>query len=235
METYRCLTDGCSASDKNRAMSERLQTRSQGCVILGGLMLEMPIDGGHADVEHLSNLGHSVLSGVVELLALSIFLAFITEGRPPTRPRALAAARPAWVRSRMRSLSNSAKRAHDGEEQAAIGGRGVDGLRQTAEADSSASQVLHKLDQIPEGAPQPVQPPNHHHIARTQLVEHPVQFGSAGFAAGGMVSEDLDASSLLQCVDLKGGVLVVRADPCVSNPSLPHETRLSILVTLHKY
>jgi hypothetical protein len=39
--------------------------------------------------------------------ATATFSALITLGRPPRRPRARAAARPAWVRSRIRSRSNS--------------------------------------------------------------------------------------------------------------------------------
>ena len=42
----------------------------------------------------------------IRRVALVIF-----RGRPPRRPRARAAARPAWVRSRMRAASNSARAA----------------------------------------------------------------------------------------------------------------------------
>src|SRR5215218_4040115 len=74
----------------------------------------------------------------------------ITDGRPPWRPRARAAASPAAVRSRMRSRSNSARGREHVEDELAAGGGGVDRLLEAAEPDPAVSQAGHGVDQMPQ-------------------------------------------------------------------------------------
>ena len=61
---------------------------------------------------------NGVLVGVVEPAGGLQPLGAMTVGRSPRRPRARAAASPAWVRSRIRSRSNSANAPKDMEDQA---------------------------------------------------------------------------------------------------------------------
>jgi hypothetical protein len=95
----------------------------------------------------------------------------MTEGRPPWRPRARAAARPAVVRSRMRSRSNSARLGEDVEDELAAGGGGVDRLLEAAEPDAALSQAGDGVDQMSEGAAEPVQFPDHQGVTGPELVQ----------------------------------------------------------------
>jgi hypothetical protein len=71
----------------------------------------------------------------------------ITDGRPPRRPRARAAAGPALVRSRTRSRSNSARAANTWNTSLPPGG-GVDRLLQAAEPDPALGKVGDGVDQV---------------------------------------------------------------------------------------
>jgi hypothetical protein len=75
--------------------------------------------------------------------------AVITDGRPPWRPRARAAARPAVVRSRMRSRSNSAKAAKTWKTSLPPGGGGVDRFLEAAEPDAALGQASDSVDEMP--------------------------------------------------------------------------------------
>ena len=68
---------------------------------------------------------------VFSSLGLSFF------GRPPLRPRARAALRPASVRSRIKLRSNSAKAAEHVKYQLARRGEGIDLLGQRLESDAA--------------------------------------------------------------------------------------------------
>src|SRR5699024_1405109 len=72
---------------------------------------ECSIDGGSADTQDVTDLGDGHVLLVVEFLAVASLSPVSDGGRPPTRPRARAAASPALVRSVMMSRSNSAREA----------------------------------------------------------------------------------------------------------------------------
>src|SRR3954470_11405345 len=57
----------------------------------------------------------------------------------------------------------------DMEHELAATGRGVDLLLERPEADALLLQLSHGLDQMGEGATQPVQPPDHEGVARSQV------------------------------------------------------------------
>jgi hypothetical protein len=83
------------------------------------------------DVQALGNLVDAELLLAVERLGHdSRALRFFREARrrPPTRPRARAEVRPAWVRSRISSRSNSAREAKRLKHEPALGGGRVDGI-----------------------------------------------------------------------------------------------------------
>ena len=94
-----------------------------------------------------------------------------TEGRPPRRPRARAAASPAAVRSRIRSHSNSARAANTWKTSLAPGGGGVDHLLETAEPDPALGEFGNGVDQVPQGVTEAVELPNDEGVAGAELVQ----------------------------------------------------------------
>lgn len=62
--------------------------------------------------------------------------------------RARAAARPTWVRSRIRLRSNSARAPQIGEDEFPAGGDGVDRFGQRFEADSAGGEIFDGLQQV---------------------------------------------------------------------------------------
>jgi hypothetical protein len=101
-----------------------------------------------------------------------------TEGRPPWRPRARAAASPAAVRSRIRSRSNSARAAKTWKTSLPPGGGGVDCLLQVAEPDAPVGQAGDGVDQVAQGSAEPVEFPDDQGVAGAQLVEDLLEGGS---------------------------------------------------------
>ena len=85
--------------------------------------------------------------------AIAIFrVAGVTlRGRPPTRPRARAAVKPACVRSRISSASNSANAAKIPKTKRPFGRRRVDVRprpRQHFQADVALVEVIHQANQV---------------------------------------------------------------------------------------
>ena len=78
--------------------------------------------------------------------ACASFVDVIFGGRPPVRAR--AAARPTWVRSRIRSRSNSASAPKIGEDEFPSGGGDVDRFGQRFEADSAGGEIFDGLQQL---------------------------------------------------------------------------------------
>jgi hypothetical protein len=64
------------------------------------------------------------------------------------RPARRAAARPAWVRSRIRLRSNSAKRAKHVKDQPPLRGRRVESFGQAAKPDASHPKIFDRFDQL---------------------------------------------------------------------------------------
>jgi hypothetical protein len=69
-------------------------------------------------------------------------------GRPPVRPRRRAAARPAWVRSRIRLRSNSASAPKHVKNERSLRGRRVERFGQNAKPDAPDPQVFDGFDQL---------------------------------------------------------------------------------------
>jgi hypothetical protein len=133
-----------------------------------------------------------------------------TDGRPPRRPRARAAASPALVRSRMRSRSNSAKAAKTWKTSLPPGG--VDLLLETPEPDPAVGQVGDGVDQVAEGAAEAVEFPDDQGVAGPQLVQDLFEGGPVGAGAAGGLGEHPVAAGALEGVDLELGVLVGGGD-----------------------
>src|SRR5215204_752150 len=85
--------------------------------------------------------------------AWASFLASSDRGRPPLRPRARAACRPAWVRSRDQVPLELGQGAEDVKDELPAAGGRVDRLLEAAEADLPRLQGGDRLDQVLERAP----------------------------------------------------------------------------------
>ena len=129
---------------------------------------------------------------------------------------ARAAARPAVVRSRMRSRSNSARAAKTWKTSLPPGGGGVDGLLEAPEPDAALGEAGDGVDQMPQGAAEPVEFPDDQGDAGPQLVQYLLEDGPVGAGAAGGLGEHPVAASTLEGVDLKLGVLVSGRDAGVA-------------------
>ena len=138
-----------------------------------------------------------------------------TEGRPPWRPRARAAARPALVRSRMRSRSNSPGRRRRGRPACRRGG-GVDCLLEAAEPNPTVGEAGDGVDQVAQGAAEAVEFPDDQGVTGPQLVQDLLESGSVGAGAAGGLGEDPIAAGSGEGVDLELGVLVGGGDAGVA-------------------
>lgn len=102
-------------------------------------------------------------------------------GLAPTRPRLRAAAGPSRVRPEIRSRANRAMDAMTWNTSRPAGG-GVDVLGQRPEARAALLDQRDDVEEIAQGARQPVIPGDNHHIARTQRVDQPVKLGPPVFS-----------------------------------------------------
>src|SRR5271166_1299795 len=96
---------------------------------------------------------------------ISLVLSFL--GRPPFRPRARAALRPAIVRSRMRFRSNSASEAHM-KDELSCRRAGLNFFGQRFEIDAARPELGCEIYEITETATQSVQSPNDESVTFTQ-------------------------------------------------------------------
>ncbi len=151
------------------------------------------------------------------LRATASFSAVILDGRPPLRPRARAAARPAIVRSRINARSNSASAPNKVEDELAASGAGVDPFGERAEADLPLLKVGDDLDQVAQTAPEPVEPPDHDGVTLAEMVEHPGKLGSCVERSTRLLLEDASTTSFLQRVKLEGKILIGTTHPGVSD------------------
>ena len=98
-------------------------------------------------------------------------------------------------------------REHMEDELAARGGR-VDRLLQAPEPDPALSQPGDGVDQVPQGAAEPVQFPDDQGVAGAELVQELGEGGSVGAGAAGGLGEHPIAARSGQRVDLEVGLLV---------------------------
>ena len=111
-------------------------------------------------------------------IAMRSMATSILRGRPPRRPLARAAARPARVRSTISSRSNSASAAKMPKIRRPLAGAGVDlgaGASQHAQADTAGAQFVHGRHQMFQVASEAVQLPDDEGVARLQRLEAGIQ------------------------------------------------------------
>ena len=73
------------------------------------------------------------------------------------------------------------------EHELAGRGRGVDGLRERAQPDAAGPELGHDLDQVGQGAAEPVEAPDHQPVAARQVLEADLQARPVVSATGGLV------------------------------------------------
>lgn len=139
-------------------------------------------------------------------------------GRPSALSRFLAAASPAFVLSTISAHSNSASAPHHVEDQRAARRGGVDRLRERGEPGSLPPELAHRLDQVGQGAAEPVQPPHDQHVSRADRRERLVEARTPrGDAREALIGEHLVAPSSGKGVALEGEGLFVGGDPGVAD------------------
>src|SRR3954467_14646180 len=95
--------------------------------------------------------------------------------------------------------------------------RRVDGFGRALEADPLPLQLAHQLDQVLERPAQPVETPDHQHIALPQQLRGPLQPVTLHLAAAGRVLDDLAAPCHLESVALQVGILLAGRYPCIAD------------------
>jgi hypothetical protein len=98
------------------------------------------------------------------------------------------------------------------EDELAAGGGGVDRLLEAAEADAALGEAGDGVNQVPQGAAEPVELPDDQGVAGTQLVEHLGEDGAVGAGAAGGLGQHPVAAGALEGVDLELGLLVGGGD-----------------------
>ena len=95
------------------------------------------------------------------------------------------------------------------EDEPAARRGGVDGLLEAAKPDAALSQPGHGVDEMPEGAAEPVEFPDDQGVAGAELVQEQLEGGAVGAGAAGGLGEHPVAAGTLEGVDLELGLLVV--------------------------
>jgi hypothetical protein len=135
-----------------------------------------------------------------------------TEGRPPRRPRARAAARPAPGAFADEVAFELGEGGEDVEDEFAAGGGGVDRLLEAAEPDAAVGEAGDGVDQVPQGAAEAVEFPDDQGVARRRLVQDLLEDGAVAAGAIGGLGEHPAAASRREGVDLALGLLVAGGD-----------------------
>jgi hypothetical protein len=109
------------------------------------------------------------------------------------------------------------KGAEDVEDELPAAGRGVDLLGKALEADALAVKPRDRLDQVCEGATEPIQAPHHQGVPVPQVRERIRQARAFCSAATDGVGEGFRAAGVLEGVALEIKCLICRGDSGVSD------------------
>ena len=131
-------------------------------------------------------------SDIADIAIMSVARS-ILRGRPPMRPRARAAASPAMVRSAISSRSNSANAAKMPNARrplAVVVSICAPAPVSTFKPDAPGAQVLDRVDQVTQVAPEPVELPEHQRVAGLDRLQAGSQPGAGIVTAGRQVFVD---------------------------------------------
>lgn len=112
---------------------------------------------------------------------------------------------------------------------------GVYRFGQASEAGAFTIEGLDDGQQVLERAREPVELPDHHDIAITQIVEQMMQLGPVPAATGGLFLEDGLAAGGFQGLQLEIVVLVLGRDPRVADDHELHKPLQMISVLQRRY
>ena len=132
------------------------------------------------------------------------------------RPSTPSGGQPRAVRSRMRSRSNSASAPKRGR-RACRRASWYRGLLEAAEPDAAVIQPGDGLDQVAQGAAEPVQLPDHQGVAGPELVQHPRERGPVVEGPAGGLGEHPVAAGGGEGVDLELRLLVGGGDAGIAS------------------
>jgi hypothetical protein len=174
------------------------------------------VDGGPAHPQRLGDRPDRVLAAVVQLAG---------DGRLRRRhdrgPAALPAPGAGGGQAGGGALPDEialelGQRAEEVEHQPAALRGGVDALAEALEAHAPALEVADDVQQVAQGAAQPVELPDQERVAGAELVEHLRQLRSGRQGAAGGIHEDAVAAGGAQGVELEVRRLLARRDAGVA-------------------
>jgi hypothetical protein len=117
----------------------------------------------------------------------------------------------------------------DVEHELAAGGGGIDRLLETAEPDPTLGELGDGVDQVAQGAAEPVELPDDEGVAGAQLVQELGEDGPVGAGAAGRLDKDAVAAGGLQGVDLELWLLVSGGDAGIAEQVTHAADRLTTL------
>jgi len=116
------------------------------------------------------------------------------------------------------------------KDQLAAGGGRVDLLGQAPEADAASLQLGHRLDQVPERSPEPVEAPHHQGVALAGVLQRLHQGSTLDEGAAGGLGEELVAPGRREGVELKVEGLLTGRDPGVPDVHDPIVSKPGVAV-----
>lgn len=141
--------------------------------------------------------------------------------RPPWRPRARAAARPAWVHFAQQVALHLGEHGADLQHGAAHNRGGVDPVLERAKADTVALEALQQAHELVGRAAQPVKTPDHESVTTAEMREGGGKAGPVGARAGGAVLEGAMAPRVGKGIALEVQPLVLRGHPGIADHQRP--------------
>jgi len=152
-----------------------------------------------------------------------IFPLSMERGRPPFRPRALADASPAIVRSRTRSRSNSARAPKIWKMSLPVGLVAKDRLLERAEAYLPLAERLALCDQILETAAEAVESPDDQDVSGPRVAQGFLQARTFTLRAGELIGEYAITASPTKGIELEIELLICCGDTGVANEHVQSE------------
>jgi len=190
------------------------------------MLCECTVDGGAADAEDVADLR----DGHVLLLVQAASSSHLVGGEPgwtTTGAAACTCGGEAGVGAFLDEVPLELRqRSEDVEHEPAAGRGGVDGLLQRPEPDAALGESMELVDEVPDGAAEPVEAPDDEGVAGAELVEELVEFGSVLQGPGHGVDEHAVAACCVERIDLQRRVLVGSGHACVPE-EVTHEVNVA--------